>query len=754
MPASFGAVPTPVEPSDAFAKKEKKPKRSFLPSAASSVPKTSIKFGGGLGGGFNPAAYLASMGWTGGGLGENGEGMLNPIEVQLRPEKAGIAFGGRKERTKQAKEEAKRRGEEVSSDEDERAARRNKGRGDKKKEKKEQAVELRQAWTTREKKPRKPKIQHRTYEQIIEEAGGEVPSTDAGVGQIIDARSKEMKEVASLASALAHHAVPTSDSTRLPELRHNLRLIADNSKQTLDALAKEGAGIFERRRWLQREYDESRRRREKEAVDLAQLKVVLSLVRELEAVGKSALSNTAMGLEAFEPLAVRIQQESDADIEKFGLDEALVGALTPPMKRLLADWDPLQDADGISATLHRWRRALRALGGASAPAESRAIMLPFEALLWHLWMPRIRSALNNDWKVHHPRAAVAVLTAWRPLLPRYIWDNVLDQILLPKVWKAVHDWEPRTARAPLHYILFPWLPLLGERIDETMSEARRRIRALLKSWRPKDEAVPQHLERWKEFFPKSEWDSMFLTQIVPKLASYLGSRFSVNPRAQDMAPLEKILAWRELLRRSVLSRLLEGEFFPKWLTTLHAWLVQPGVDLGEVAKWYSFWKGWFPSEVAALPGVEAGFRKGIALINQAVEMGEDRRGLSKPDLTPLSRSSVRDAVSASHRSSSKTPAIPSSSGAGDAEDDSVSFRSIVEDRAAELDLLVLSLNRSHAQTGLPLLRVSESLDGKSGATFYVQEDIVWVEEKDKEKGTSEWIPVGVEELMKRARMKR
>lgn len=46
---------------------------------------------------------------------------------------------------------------------------------------------------------------------------------------------------------------PTPENAQLPELRHNLRLIVDVSKTDVDALAREGKAVAERKRWAARE---------------------------------------------------------------------------------------------------------------------------------------------------------------------------------------------------------------------------------------------------------------------------------------------------------------------------------------------------------------------------------------------------------------------------------------------------------------------------------------------------------------------
>ena len=121
------------------------------------------------------ARMLSKMGWqSGSGLGVEGTGIVTPVESKLRPKGMGIAFKGFKEKTEQSKAEARRRGEVVSEDDE-------KPRRTKKQEKRETSRE--DMW--KKSKKSKIRVEHKTYEEIIAEAGGDVPT--AGVGKIIDA---------------------------------------------------------------------------------------------------------------------------------------------------------------------------------------------------------------------------------------------------------------------------------------------------------------------------------------------------------------------------------------------------------------------------------------------------------------------------------------------------------------------------------------------------------------------------------------
>jgi tuftelin-interacting protein 11 len=65
--------------------------------------------------------------------------------------------------------------------------------------------------------------------------------------------------VSSLSEVSLNTWTPSSDPMRIPEVRHNIRLIADACKTDLDGLAREGKSLDERRKYVDRE--ESRLRK-------------------------------------------------------------------------------------------------------------------------------------------------------------------------------------------------------------------------------------------------------------------------------------------------------------------------------------------------------------------------------------------------------------------------------------------------------------------------------------------------------------
>jgi tuftelin-interacting protein 11 len=173
---------------------------------------------------------------------------------------------------------------------------------------------------------------------------------------------------------------------------------------------------------------------------------------------------------------------------------------------------------------------------------------------------------------------------WANILPDFIRDNILDQLILPKVKAAMSDWSPRTSDYTLHGVVFPWLQYAGTRMEEILQDAKRRLKSWLKGWKPRD-GVPPGFDIWQSVHEPGEWDTLMLKTVLPVLGTLLREKFTVNPRQQIMEPLEQALAWRPYLKSTMLDQLLEIEFFAKWLDALYVWLTAPNTNYDQVGQW-------------------------------------------------------------------------------------------------------------------------------------------------------------------------
>lgn len=290
-PSSSDNVPT------SFASAPKSVRSFLLPSQKAAEPapivstadlsKDDVQALNKLQGSFG-ARMLGKMGWSAGsGLGQDGAGIVAPIDVKLRPSKMGLGGKGFKERTDQSIREAIRNGDLPAPEKKEA-----KSKGGKKKDGKDLGAAIESAARGEEwkrKKKIKTKVTHLTYEEILEQSGGAGVGASTGVGVIIDATGATVRSAFSLLvqggrrltqytspsqpreiSSLSQSAQPWSSASmptaRLPELRHNLRTITSQTVMALEALAKEGVSVREKRHRLAMEEESLRRRIEAEAL--------------------------------------------------------------------------------------------------------------------------------------------------------------------------------------------------------------------------------------------------------------------------------------------------------------------------------------------------------------------------------------------------------------------------------------------------------------------------------------------------------
>lgn len=471
------------------------------------------------------------------------------------------------------------------------------------------------------------------------------------------------------------------------------------------------------------------------------------VVDEINTKSRELASVHDATLDDFSPLFSKLLQ-FPTEFDRYRLDEIIVAAIAPTVRRVVAQWNPLVDPSTLVSTFRTWKQALKinlveqsssqtqvspyGSGTVVPPPVVKQPMTPFESLLWNVWLPKVRTSINNEWDPCDCSPAIKLYETWASFLPPFVRDNMLDQLILPKLAKAVSEWNPKRSTVPLQSLVFPWLPHLGLRVESVLDDARRKVKSMLRAWGAAD-GLPEDLAVWQDVFGRAEWDNLLLKYVVPKLASHLREEFRVNPRAQEMQPLtQAVLPWSSLLRGSVMSQLLEAEFFPKWLDVLYIWLIQPRVSFEEVAQWYAFWKGVFPEDVLALKGVQKGFTRGLQLMNEAIELGVDATTkLRRPDIKV-----EQGIATGTNKGVTKGAAPPSRT-------HEITFRSIVEEFAAEHNLLFIPTGRAHETSRMPLFRVSGP-SGKGGVLVYVQDDAVWAPEGD------EYRAITLEEMVVRA----
>jgi tuftelin-interacting protein 11 len=678
--------------------------------------------------------------------------------VKLRPQGAGV--GSVSERTAQYKQEQKRkaemRGEEYEDSSE-----------DEKKKRKERRKKVVGGGGSGTSTPGggsaagygagKRKTKFRTVADVAAAAPGLVVPARM-LSSIVDATGGERKMLTSAAGLMT----PTGGEAREDSEGEK---IARRERLELEAFIESWHGLQEQRVYMEEHGGRLAIEDEQSKEDLERMGRLVERVEGLKADSGNATNDLA----AWEEMTAKLRALQEAfthDIERFGLQEAAVGALHPLFKRRMDGWEPLQEPELLVSDLVE----LKTILGLSQDSLSKANGIhdrdnpyaksrrqkstsPYETMIYTLWLPKIRTAITN-WSVLDSAPLTNLVSAWRPLLPAFIYSNLMDQLLVPKLAAALQTWD---ARKPSHHhrqatlkhtqphtYLFPWLQHLPpyqldpKSQNSLLADVKRKLRHVMDGW-DISSGVLSGLSEWRNLLT-TELDHLLIRHLLPCMALHLSTNLEIDPSDQDLTPLEDVLKWQPFLKPEIFARLLVAEFFPKWLSTLHLWLTTPEASLEEIGQWVAWWKQQIPERISAQPDVQKEWLKGNQMLHSAMDLldaGVSLSVLPPPaagPARPVAKGAARKLDSISSAPPARAPAVQ----------EAADFRDEVEAWCMEEDLTLVPLREAHQANGLPLFRITASATGKGGVVVYMKGDILWVQRKG-EKGVFD--PKGLDEAL-------
>ena len=675
------------------------------------------------------AKMMAKMGYVAGqGLGAEGRGRLAPIETQLRPQ--GIGLGAVKEKTKQAKEEERReagfRGVVLEDSEEEEKKRRARLKNDR--------LSGKAGSTTYS--PARRKVKYRTTAEIEAQAEGlELPGVLRSIIDTTGPETKLLTSAAGLITSVNGMVAPETEETK----------IAKRARRDLEAFVDEWRSLAERNTYFdlqQAQFAKEIVDIEAEITELERMAVVVQMIQDVSIAGAS-------DEEAWEPTISRLESIHTNVMGNTGqlsgaeayLQDVAVAAIQPLFKSAMREWEPLKESSRMVEYLDRIKHLLHVevtsnvtdITAYHDDAPSRKVKkstTPYESLLNTLWLPRVRSAITDDWDPHDANTLVTFVQIWKPITPPYILSSLLSRLIPLRLSEAILAWRPdgskkksRTdsTQAPPHTYVFPWLPYLPSYHTSPTSsmglvaDFKRKLKSLLSSWSMTSAGVVPHLSSWQPIL-KGELLSLLTRHLLPRLVTHLADHFLVDPSDQDLSPLSQVLQWSPYLPSTTMAHLLVAELFPKWHQTLHIWLTSdPNYD--EIREWFLWWKDQLPGEINAVPAIEAEWNKGLETIAMALDLGPEAvaTNLPPPPAGPP-QPQANDPTTQDVLHDSMTEKVEAAVS---------TFRDVVEDWCASCDLMMIPMREADPASGLPLFRITASASGRGGVVVYLKGDVVW-----------------------------
>ncbi|TPX46248.1 hypothetical protein SeMB42_g02861 [Synchytrium endobioticum] len=676
---------------------------------------------------------LQKMGYVPGqGLGRAGEGITAPIDVKLRPSRMGLSFKDFDERTDAVKELKKQNNQDYNDENADTSKPKVKAKS--KAWKKSASEKGTGEEGGKRGRGRRNPMRYKTVEELMQESMNEAApasvlkarTASATATKIIDMTGKETRVLNDLSQAGKGALL---DSTqRLPELRHNIRMVADLAESELLHLTRRLRIETTKQSRLEQDTASLSSMGDLEAQKIDRAKQMLALVEQASKVA-TRLTTSAFEPGQFPSLAPfndtfsQLQTTYYEEYTAYSLMDAVVACLTPLMRRVFAYWEPLENPLFGRDQLLRYSNLLMPLDRDSdmnkskgGEMEKTTEMTPYEAMMYTIWLPRVRQSINNDWDPKHPDPCIGLIEAWQPspqsnLIPEWLYLNIIDQCVVPKLERVVEQWNPKRDTQPLHTWIHPWLPVLVpiDRMDSISELVRRRMAVALCDWRPDDPSALAVIRPWKDVFSQGAFGSLLSRSILPKLVMALRVDLDLNPQRSNIKPFLAVSYWHDLMGAAVTARLLETEFFGLWLDILYQWLVAPGAQYREIGEWYRVWKSQFPDDLIQEPGIAACFKAALTMMKAGID------GAPIPHPSTL----VPEIFGAKGRriiSDKKDNASMGNVGA--------SFKDYIEFAASQhnVSFVPVGPGRVHLSSGKPLYRLS---NGLKGVMVYIDDGVLY-----------------------------
>ncbi|XP_059152458.1 tuftelin-interacting protein 11-like isoform X2 [Physella acuta] len=677
-----------------------------------------------------PGKNIQKFGYKPGeGLGKSGQGITTPVEAVKRKGRGAVGING-PERSERSLQDFP-----VKDEEEE--------------EEKEFQKQLSQ-WKKQplEGKKQKPKYVYKTAQEVLE-TGGKRRKPITGMGpkvKVIDMTGREQRVLSGYHAIGKSHDKPDEAEElveqepvvkerafSMPELMHNINILVEMAED--DIIHNDRRLKYDRDQIvnLQHEKDRLETVVSQEEQQLKRLQTVMDLVISCENRTKPECPDP-LTLDSCAEIFKMLQQDYYEEYKIYDLPSLAIALIFPLMKSFFACWLPLRDPQYGLMTVIEWQLLLGADESAMVSrdrGQEQTSMDVYQKLIWDVWLPPVRATILK-WNVRETDAMISLLEAWKQALPPWILENILDQLVLPRLLQEVENWNPLTDTTPIHCWLHPWLPLMGEKLEPLYAPIRHKIANALINWHPSDGSAKIILEPWFGVFRPGHMSAFLVKNILPKLELEIQG-LTINPHQQFLDPWRWVMSWKDMMPMQSMVNMLEKTFFPKWHQVLIAWLSNMP-NYQDITKWYLGWKSQFPENLIGHPLIKEQFNKALEIMNRAVS-GTFVPGI-KENMAYFTHAERRimDSKAApvmDSRVENETPVVKVAGASGTVP---TTFKDLVERRAEQEDLLYIPMS-GKTQEGKQVYRFGK-------ASIYYDHNVVFMLDAN-----GRWLPTSLNTLV-------
>ncbi|KAL3537333.1 hypothetical protein ACH5RR_000699 [Cinchona calisaya] len=523
---------------------------------------------------------LEKMGYKGGGLGRNKQGIVAPIEAKLRPKNMGMGFNDYKETNPPALKELE--------------------------EKVVPSVQPAEVWSKEKLWSKQAPVKKKVYVTAEELLVKKQEQSLEVVQKVFDMRGPQVRVLTNLENLNAEEKAREND-VPMPELQHNIKLIVDLAEldiQKIDRdLRNERVTVVS----LQQEKEKLQNQASKQKQQLDNMGDILNV---LEQIGEQS-SMGALTLDSLAKSFVDMQKRYGEDYKLCNLSCIACSFALPLFIRVFQGWDPLQNPTHGREMVSQWKSLLQ---DDSLNFSDNASL--YAQLIMEVVFPAVRISGTNTWQARDPEPMLRFLDSWEKLLPTPVLQTILETIVMPKISAAVDSWDPRRETISIHSWVHPWLPLLGHRLEACYHTIRDRLESVLHAWHPSDMSAYYILSPWKTVFDSASWEKLMVRHIIPKLLTVI-HEFQINPANQNLDQFYWVRTWATSIPIDHMIHIMDI-FFNKWQEVLYHWLCS-NPNFEEVTKWYLGWKDLLPPELLANEHIRHRMNVSLDMMNQAVE---------------------------------------------------------------------------------------------------------------------------------------